>query len=179
MQLIDNCQFDTIYHEHFSYLSLMTVRSIFNHHGLELFDVEELPTHGGSLRIFAGHAGNRTRMVSRTVDALLRKELSRGLATIAYYSDFQNKVDQIKYGLLKFLIEQKEKGRKVAAYGAAAKGNTLFNYCGIKNDLITFVADASPHKQGKYLPGSHIEIAGEEEIKKHRPEYILILPWNI
>jgi SAM-dependent methyltransferase len=179
MQLIDNCEFDTIYHEHFSYLSFMTVRSIFNHHGLELFDVEELPTHGGSLRIFAEHAGNRTRMVSGNVDDLLKKELSKGLDTIAYYSDFQDKVDQIKYGLLKFLIEQKEKGRKVAAYGAAAKGNTLFNYCGIKNDLITFVADASPHKQGKYLPGSHIEVAGEEEIKRHRPDYILILPWNI
>jgi SAM-dependent methyltransferase len=179
MQLIENCQFDTIYHEHFSYLSLMTVRSIFSHHGLELFDVEELPTHGGSLRIFAKHAGDRARGVSGNVDALLKKELSRGLAAISYYSDFQNRVNQVKYDLLKFLIEQKEKGRTVAAYGAAAKGNTLFNYCGIKKDLIAFAADASPHKQGRYLPGSHIEVVSEDEIEKHRPDYILILPWNI
>jgi hypothetical protein len=179
MQLIDNCQFDTIYHEHFSYLSFMTVLALFRRHGLELFDVEELPTHGGSLRIFAKHSGDQTKTVSGNVDALLKKELLRGITTIAYYSDFQNKVDKIKYSLLKFLIEQKEKGGKVAAYGAAAKGNTLFNYCGIKNDLIAFVADASPYKQGKYLPGSHIEVVSEEWIKKCRPDYILILPWNI
>jgi SAM-dependent methyltransferase len=179
MQLMENCQFDTIYHEHFSYLSFLTVQSIFNRHGLELFDVEELPTHGGSLRIFAKHTGDHSRGVSGNVDALLKKELSGGLATTDYYSDFQNRVNKVKYALLKFLIEQKEKGRTVAAYGAAAKGNTLFNYCGIKKDLIAFVADASPHKQGRYLPGCHIEVVGEEEIKKLRPDYILILPWNI
>jgi SAM-dependent methyltransferase len=159
-QLIDNCQFDTIYHEHFSYFSFMTVRSVFNHHGLEVFDVEEIPTHGGSLRVFAGHKGDGARMVSENVDALLKKELSAGIATTGYYSDFQNRVDQIKYRLLRFLVEQKEAGRKVAAYGAAAKGNTLFNYCGVKKDLVVFVADASPHKRGKYLPGSQIKVVG-------------------
>ncbi len=179
MQLVDDCLFDIIYHEHFSYLSFMTVRSIFRHHGLELFDVEELHTQGGSLRIFARHVEDLTRRISKRVEALLEKELSRGLDEIAYYGDFQGKADQIKYALLNFLLEQKKNGRKVAAYGAAAKGNTLLNYCGIRNDLIAFVADASPYKQGKYLPGSHIAVVGEEEIKKCKPDYVLILPWNI
>jgi hypothetical protein len=178
-QLIENCQFDTIYHEHFSYLSFMTVRSIFNHHGLELFDVEELPTHGGSLRIYAKHTTDRTLTISGNVDVLLKKEISAGLAATDYYCDFQKKVDRVKYALLNFLIEQNNKGRKVAAYGAAAKGNTLLNYCGIKSDLIAFVADASHHKQGKYLPGSHIPVVSEEQIKKFMPDYILVLPWNI
>ena len=179
MQLVNDCLFDIIYHEHFSYLSFMTVRSIFQHHGLELFDVEEFPTQGGSLRIFARHAEDSTKKISENVEIRLKKELSRGLDTIAYYGNFQNKADQIKYDLLKFLIEQRENGRKVAAYGAAAKGNTLLNYCGIRKDLIPFVVDASPHKQGKYLPGSHIQVVGEEEIKNYKPDYVLILPWNI
>lgn len=179
MQLVDNCQFDTIYHEHFSYLSFMVVRSIFKNHGLELFDVEELSTHGGSLRIFAKHAEDSTKVVSENVNVLLNKELSRGFNTIAYYEHFQNKADEIKYNILQFLLKQKENGRKVAAYGAAAKGNTLLNYCGIKKDLIAFVVDASPYKQGKYLPGSHIAVVKEEEIKKYKPDYIFILPWNL
>lgn len=179
MQLIDNGQFDTIYHEHFSYLSLLTVRSVFKQHGLELFDVEELPTHGGSLRIYAKHADDRSKAVSKSVSALLEKEVSKGLNTRAYYEGFQDKADRIKGDLLQFLIEQKKTDRKVAAYGAAAKGNTLLNYCGIRKDLIAFVVDASPFKQGKYLPGSHIPIVTEEEMKKHRPDYVLILPWNI
>lgn len=179
MQLINNCQFDTIYHEHFSYLSFMTVRSIFKHHGLDLFDVEELPTHGGSLRIFAKHAEDLTRKISKNVAALLEKELSRNLDTIAYYGDFQSKADQIKYNLLKFLIEQKESRRKVVAYGAAAKGNALLNYCGVRKDLLAFVVDASPYKQGKYLPGTHIAVVSEDEIKKNKPDFVLILPWNI
>jgi hypothetical protein len=179
MQLVDNCQFDTIYHEHFSYLSFMTVQSIFKNHGLELFDVEELPTHGGSLRIFAKHAEDLTRKISENVNALLEKEMSRGINMMAYYQDFQKKADQIKYDLLNFLIEQKKNNKKVAAYGAAAKGNTLLNYCGVRKDLIDFVVDASPYKQGKYLPGSHIPIVNGEEIKKYKPDYILILPWNI
>jgi 2-polyprenyl-3-methyl-5-hydroxy-6-metoxy-1,4-benzoquinol methylase len=179
MQLIDNCQFDTIYHEHFSYLSFMVVRSIFKNHGLELFDVEELSTHGGSLRIFAKHAEDSTKIVSENVNVLLDKELSRGFNRIAYYENFQNKADQIKYNILQFLLKQKEDGRKVAAYGAAAKGNTLLNYCGIKKDLIAFVVDASPYKQGKYLPGSHIAVVNEEEIKKYKPDYVFILPWNL
>lgn len=179
MQLIDNCQFDTIYHEHFSYLSFMVVRSIFKNHGLELFDVEELSTHGGSLRIFAKHAEDSTKIVSENVNALLNKELSRGFNAIAYYENFQNKTDEIKYNILQFLLKQKKDGRKVAAYGAAAKGNTLLNYCGIKKDLIAFVVDASPYKQGKYLPGSHIAVVNEEEVKKYKPDYIFILPWNL
>jgi 2-polyprenyl-3-methyl-5-hydroxy-6-metoxy-1,4-benzoquinol methylase len=179
MQLVDNYQFDTVYHEHFSYLSFMTVQSIFKHHGLEVFDVEELPTHGGSLRIFARHTEDLTKAISENVEALRRKEKSRGLNTIAYYRGFQEKADQIKYDLLQFLIVQKKNGRKVAAYGAAAKGNTLLNYCGVRKDLIAFVVDASPFKQGKYLPGSHIPVVGEAEIKKYKPDYVLILPWNI
>ncbi len=179
MRLIDNCQFDTIYHEHFSYLSFMTVKTIFNHHGLDLFDVEELPTHGGSLRIFAGHAENRTRKISERIDALLEKETARGLGALDCYRGFQEKADSIKCELLGFLIEQKKHNKKVAAYGAAAKGNTLLNYCGVRNDLVAFVVDASPHKQGKYLPGSHIPVVNEEDIKKHKPDYVLVLPWNI
>jgi SAM-dependent methyltransferase len=179
MQLIDNCQFDTIYHEHFSYLSFMTVRSIFKHHGLELFDVEELSTHGGSLRIFARHAEDITKGVSEAVDALQEKEISRGLDKVDYYQGFQEKADRIRYDLLQFLIEQKKNGRLVAAYGAAAKGNTLLNYCGVKKDLVAFVADASPYKQGKYLPGSHVPINSEEALKRYKPHYVLILPWNI
>jgi hypothetical protein len=179
MQLVDDCLFDIIYHEHFSYLSFMTVRSIFRHHGLELFDVEELPTQGGSLRIFARHAEDSARDISENVAARLEKELSKGLSTMAYYENFQNKADRIKYDLLKFLIEQRETGRKVAAYGAAAKGNTLLNYCGIRKDLLPFVVDVSPYKQGKYLPGSHIKVVSEAEIRQYQPEYVLILPWNI
>jgi hypothetical protein len=179
MQLIDNCQFDTIYHEHFSYLSFMVVRSIFKNHGLELFDVEELSTHGGSLRIFAKHTEDSAKIVSENVNALLNKEISRGFDTISYYEDFQNKADEIKYNVLQFLLKQKLDGRKVAGYGAAAKGNTLLNYCGIKKDLIAFVVDASPYKQGKYLPGSHIAVVNEEEIKKYKPDYLFILPWNL
>lgn len=179
MRLIENCQFDTIYHEHYSYLSFLTVNSIFNYHGLELFDVEELPTHGGSLRIYGKHAEDHTRGISENVHALLEEEIAKGLNSTAYYWDFQKRTNLIKYDLLHTLIEQKEKGRKVAAYGAAAKGNTLLNYCGVKKDLIAFVVDASPHKKGKYLPGSHIPVVGEEEIKRHKPDFVLILPWNI
>ncbi|MHC4520860.1 MAG: methyltransferase domain-containing protein [Planctomycetota bacterium] len=179
MQLVDHCQFDTIYHEHFSYFSLTTVRSVFNHHGLELFDVERLPTHGGSLRIFAKHAEDTARAVSANVNDLLEEEASRGLHTMAYYQGFQEKADRIKHQLLRFLITQKAGGRKVAAYGAAAKGNTLLNYCGVRKDLLAFVADASPHKQGKYLPGSHIPVVSEEAIRMRKPDYVLIPPWNI
>ncbi len=179
MHLIADGQFDTIYHEHYSYLSFLTVRSIFLTHGLDLFDVEELPTHGGSIRIFAKHMEDQTKSVSDNVSSLMKKERSAGLHMISYYKNFQSKAAQVKYGLLKFLIEQKEKGRKVVAYGAAAKGNTLFNFCGIGEDLVAFVVDMSPHKQGKYLPGSHIPVVSEEEMKRYKPDYVLILPWNI
>jgi hypothetical protein len=179
MQLVDNCQFDTIYHEHFSYLSFMTVRSIFNHHGLELFDVEEFPTHGGSLRIFARHDDDNSKPVTSNVAALLEKETARGMLTLDYYLGFQHKAYKVKYALLSFFLKQKKEGKKVVAYGAAAKGNTLLNYCGVKRDLIEFVVDASPYKQGKYLPGSHIPVVAEKKIKSTKPDYVLILPWNI
>jgi SAM-dependent methyltransferase len=179
MQMIEQCQFDTIYHEHYSYLSFTTVRSVFTHHGLEIFDVEELPTHGGSLRIYAQHAGDPGRGMPERVAELLERERSKGLTTAAYYRDFRERACRIKYDLLKFLIEQKENGKCVMGYGAAAKGNTLLNYCGIRKDLLGAVVDASPHKQSKYLPGSHIAVVGEEAIRRCKPDFVLILPWNI
>lgn len=179
MRLIEKNQFDTIYHEHFSYLSLFTVHKIFASHGMEFFDVEELPTHGGSLRIYAKHAYNKNIPISPNVQSLIDKENEHGMLDISYYQAFQSKVDNIKYDLLEFLIKQKRQGKKIVAYGAAAKGNTLLNYCGIKKDLIDYVVDISPYKQGKYLPGSHIPVVGEEEIRKRKPNYVLILPWNI
>jgi 2-polyprenyl-3-methyl-5-hydroxy-6-metoxy-1,4-benzoquinol methylase len=179
MQLIDKCQFDTIYHEHFSYLSFLTVQSVFHKHGLEIFMVEELPTHGGSLRIFAKHAEDETKIISPGVSALLEKEKAKGMNRIAYYAGFQARVDSIKYELLKFLIEQKQNGKRVIAYGAAAKGNTLLNYCGIRKDLLEFVVDASPYKQGKYLPGSHIPVLPPTALREEKPHIVLILPWNI
>ena len=179
MRLIEENQFDTIYHEHFSYLSFHTVRRIFAEHGLVLFDVEELPTHGGSLRIYARHDEDDSKPVTPNVASLLEKEAAREMLKLDYYLGFQQKADKVKYALLSFLMEQKKAGKKVAAYGAAAKGNTLLNYCGIKKDLIKFVVDASPHKQGKFLPGSHIPVVKEDEIARLKPDYILILPWNI
>jgi 2-polyprenyl-3-methyl-5-hydroxy-6-metoxy-1,4-benzoquinol methylase len=179
MQLVENNQFDTIYHEHFSYLSLHTTGEIFAAQGLEIFDVEELPTHGGSLRIFAKHAGDDSKKVSARVDELLNKELEHGLTGLNYYLDFQKKADKVRNDLLLFLRARKEAGKKVAGYGAAAKGNTLLNYCGVKTDLIDFVVDASPHKQGKFLPGSRLPIVDESFIRREKPAYVLILPWNI
>ena len=179
MQLVDNNQFDTIYHEHFSYLSFYTVKQIFESQGLEMFDVEELPTHGGSLRIYAKHAADGSKAISENVAALLQKEMSKGLNSLAYYDHFQQKALQVKLGLTEFLIAQKRAGKKVAAYGAAAKGNTLLNYCGIKNDLISFVVDANPHKQDKFLPASHIPVVNEDYLKNTKPDFIIILPWNL
>jgi SAM-dependent methyltransferase len=179
MQLVDNNQFDTIYHEHFSYLSFYTVERIFRSQGLELFDVEEIPTHGGSLRIYAKHREDSSRAISPRVGALLQKEKDRGMETLAYYDDFQQKALKIKLDLWTFLIGQKRNGKTVAAYGAAAKGNTLLNYCGIKNDLIQLVVDANPHKQGKWLPASHIPVVNEATLEALRPDYVLILPWNL
>jgi len=179
MQLVEQNQFDTIYHEHFSYLSFHTTQRIFTAHGLDLFDVEELPTHGGSLRIYAKQQGDKSKSISPNVQSLLDMEFSAGMKDLAYYQDFRDKANQVKYSLLQFLIEQKEQNRKVVAYGAAAKGNTLLNYCGVKKDLIRFVVDASPHKQGKFLPGSHIQVVSEDLIMKTRPDFVIILPWNI
>jgi len=179
LQLVENNQFDTIYHEHFSYLSLHTVSKIFAASGLVIFDVEELPTHGGSLRIFAKHKENTSLSVSDSVNKLTIKETHAGITNIRYYTDFQKKALKVKLELLGFLIQAKVEGKKVTAYGAAAKGNTLLNYCGVKADMIDFVVDANPHKQEKFLPGSHIPVVNEKELKEYRPEYVLILPWNI
>ena len=178
MRLVDDCLFDTIYHEHFSYFSLSTVTRLFRDHDLTVFDVEEIPTHGGSARLYVRHAQERGP-VSGNVAALLSTERAKGMDRTGYYAGFQARVDRIKNGLLRFLVEQKNGGHRVAAYGAAAKGNTLINYCGIKKDLLAFVADASPHKQGRYLPGSHIPVVPEDEIKRFQPDYVLVLPWNI
>ena len=179
VQLVNNNQFDTIYHEHFSYLSFYTIKHIFSSQGLELFDVEELPTHGGSLRIYAKHAGNDLQPVTSNVQALLDKEISFGITGLAYYKGFQQRALEVKLDLLSFLVQQKREGKKVAAYGAAAKGNTLLNYSGVKSDLIDFVVDANPSKQGKFLPGSHIPVMNEAVLKEAKPQYVIILPWNI
>ena len=179
MQLVDNSQFDTIYHEHFSYLSFYTVKHIFESQGLEMFDVEEIPTHGGSLRIYAKHAADDTKAISENVAAVLKKETDKGLDTLAYYDNFQQKALKAKLDLTDFLIQQKRNGKKVAAYGAAAKGNTMLNYCGIKSDLIDFVVDANPHKQYKFLPASHIPVVNEDYLKDAKPDFVLILPWNL
>jgi 2-polyprenyl-3-methyl-5-hydroxy-6-metoxy-1,4-benzoquinol methylase len=180
MRLVAETQFDTIYHEHYSYLSLAVVNRIFASQGLEIFDVEELPTHGGSLRIYAKHAGNAVFPTTENVAKLLEKEAQAGMNTTAYYEGFQERVNAVKYGLLSFLLEQKKLGKKVIAYGAAGKGNTLLNYCGVKgDDLISFVVDASPYKQNKYLPGSHIPVVDAGAIRDYKPDYIVILPWNL
>lgn len=179
MQLVDNNQFDTIYHEHFSYLSFHTVKQIFASQGLEMFDVEEIPTHGGSLRIYAKHLADTTKEITENVAALLTKETNKGLTGLSYYDHFQEKALQVKLDLTDFLIQQKRAGKKVAAYGAAAKGNTMLNYCGIKNDLISFVVDANPHKQNKFLPASHIPVVNEQYLKDTQPDFVVIFPWNL
>lgn len=180
MNLVADCQFDTIYHEHFSYLSLIAVISIFEKQGLEIFDVEEIPTHGGSLRIFAKHKNNIGHEISNRVQDLLDKEVKAGLRSVDYYKGFQERVNKVKYDSLSFLMNERQKGKKIIGYGAASKGNTIINYCGIKGtDLIKFVVDSSPFKQNKYLPGSHIPVVTEENIKKYKPDYVIILPWNL
>jgi len=179
MQLVENNQFDTIYHEHYSYFSFYTVKQIFESQGLELFDVEELATHGGSLRIYAKQAADKTHEISRHVQTLLDREISKGMDKMNYYLNFPQQVMKVKMELLSFLIDQKRRGKRVAAYGAAAKGNTLLNYCGIKKDLIDYVVDANPHKQNKYLPASHIPVVQESHLKKDKPDYVIILPWNL
>lgn len=179
LNIIKENQFDTIYHEHFSYLSFYTVSQIFGNNGLKLYDVEKLTTHGGSLRIYATHLGNEGINITDNVSSLLGEEKAFGLLGDTVYKNFQVKANNVKYELLEFLLKAKQDNKKVIAYGAAAKGNTLLNYAGIKNDLIKFVVDKSPHKQGKYLPASHIPIVDESQIEKYQPDYILILPWNI
>jgi len=179
MRLIQETQFDTIYHEHYSYLSLGAVSRVFERTGLDMFDVEQIPTHGGSLRVFAQRLATGRRTRSHAVAALLRKEAEAGMHSRTFYDGFQSRADRIKDAFLSFLLQMKREGRKVAAYGAAAKGNTLLNYAGVKRDLLPYVCDAAPSKQGKYLPGSRIPILPPEALAKDKPEYILILPWNI
>ena len=176
--LIEQTLFDTIYHEHFSYLSLSTVQRIFAAWGLRIWDVEQLSTHGGSLRVYGCHAVDK-RFNSPSVDAMLRQEEQHGLLEIDTYKSFKAKADRIKDDLLAFLIEQKRVGKTVAAYGAAAKGNTLLNYASVKPDLLPYVCDAAVAKQGKFMPGSHIPILAPSVLRERRPDYLLILPWNI
>ncbi|HEV2110968.1 MAG TPA: class I SAM-dependent methyltransferase [Gammaproteobacteria bacterium] len=178
LELVRHRQFDTVYHEHFSYLSLQTVRQIFAAHGLRVWDVEHLATHGGSLRVWAAHRESG-RLETPAVAALLEAEKQAGMQDDAYYRGFQQQADAVKNDCLMFLLEQKRAGHKVAAYGAAAKGNTLLNYAGVKPDLLPYVVDASPHKQGHYLPGSHIPVVAEAHLRRDRPDYVLILPWNL
>jgi SAM-dependent methyltransferase len=178
MRMIEHTQFDTVYHEHFSYLSLSTVERIFKAAKLRLFDVEQLPTHGGSLRIYGCHAED-TRSSTPAVKTLLAEEAQQGLQILTTYQKFQTRADKVKDDLLCFLIEQKRAGKKVAAYGAAAKGNTLLNYAGVKPDLLPLVCDAATAKQGKYMPGNHIPILPPNALFESAPDYLLILPWNI
>jgi 2-polyprenyl-3-methyl-5-hydroxy-6-metoxy-1,4-benzoquinol methylase len=179
LRLMDEAQFDTIYHEHFSYLSLLTVQKIFAHHDLTIFDVEELSTHGGSLRIFGRHAENTTHETTSRVEAVLTQERAAGLDRLDAYLSFAEKVKRVKCDVLQFLIDARREGKTVAGYGAPAKGNTLLNYCGIGSELLSFTVDRSPHKQGHYLPGTRIPIYKPEVIEQARPDYVLILPWNL
>jgi hypothetical protein len=178
MRLVADCQFDTVYHEHFSYLSLQTVQRIFAAAGLRVFDVEELPTHGGSLRVHGCLAAAQW-VETPAIAALLAEEARQGLTDDAVYEDFQLRANSVKNGLLRFLLDCARDGKSVAAYGAAAKGNTILNFAGIKPDLLPFVCDAAPSKQGRFMPGSHIPILPPAALHENRPDYLLILPWNI
>lgn len=178
LQLIEHTQFDTVYHEHFSYLSLHTVSCIFEAAGLRLWDVEQISTHGGSLRVFGCHADD-ARQTNPLVEALYAEEVRRGLQCLDIYKNFQVKANRLKDDLIDFLIEKKRAGKKVAAYGAAAKGNTLLNYAGVKPDLLPFVCDAASAKQGKFMPGSHIPILPPSVLVEFNPDFVVILPWNI
>ncbi len=177
MQLVKFNQFDTIYHEHFSYLSLTAVLQVFKQNGLRVFDVEEIPTHGGSLRIFVDHGD--VHPLENSVSLLLKREESASMTNLNYYTRFQEVAHHIKYQFLKFLIDSKMAQKKVVGYGAAAKGNTLLNFCGVKQDLVDFVVDASPHKQGKFLPASHIPVVAEKRLRETQPDFVIILPWNL
>jgi trans-aconitate methyltransferase len=178
LQLVAHRQFDTVYHEHFSYFSLHTICKIFSAHGLKIWDVEQLPTHGGSLRIWASHH-REARNENESVSRILSLEVSSGMLNSNYYDNFQIQADSVKNEFLEFLLMQKRAGRKVAGYGAAAKGNTLINYGGIKPDLLPYVVDASPHKCGRWLPGSRIPVVHESRIRAEKPDFIVVLPWNL
>jgi len=179
LRLIEGLQFDTIYHEHFSYFSFETVERIFSAHGLVIFDVDELATHGGSLRIYVRHKEDDRRPVRESVAAMRHREVQAGLDRLESYGAFEGRVREVKRSLLTFLIECKRAGMSVVGYGAPAKGNTLLNYCGIRSDFLDYTVDLSPHKQGRYLPGTHIPIHDPAMIRRTRPHYVLILPWNL
>lgn len=179
MRLIEENQFDTIYHEHFSYFSLITVIKVFAKHGLTIFDVQELPTHGGSLRIYACHAEDISKPVSERISDLLNREIDAGFTDLELYQSFGKRVKETKRNILDFMIKIKREGKSIVGYGAPAKGNTLLNYCGIRTDFIDYTVDRSPHKQGHFLPGTRIPIYQPDKIKKTKPDYLIILPWNL
>jgi hypothetical protein len=178
MRLIEENQFDTIYHEHFSYFSLVAVEKIFAFHDLKIFDVEELPTHGGSLRIYASHRDDSTKLVERGITELKDREVAGNLTSLNYYFSFGEKVKETKRKLLEFLIKVKQEGKSIAGYGAPGKGNTLLNYCGIRTDFLEYTVDRNPYKHGKFTPGTHIPIFPPDKIRETRPDYVFILPWN-
>lgn len=179
LKLIEENQFDTIYHEHFSYFSLTALERVFGSQGLQVFDVEELATHGGSLRVFAQRVDSGKNPRTKRVKELLAREMQAGITSVAYYDGFQARADRLKDNFVLFLLKAKRQSKLVAAYGAAAKGNTLMNYAGIKSDLISFVADRNPDKQGKWMPGSRIPIVDEQFLRAAKPDYVVILPWNL
>jgi hypothetical protein len=179
LRLMEENQFDTIYHEHFSYFSFCTAERIFAAHGLKIFDVDELSTHGGSLRIYACHEEDGSKFVQATVSNLRGREVAAGLMRIETYGSFARQVEATKRNLLEFLINQKREGKTIAGYGAPGKGNTLLNYCGIRTDFLGYTVDRNPYKQGKFLPGSHIPILAPERIRETKPDWVMILPWNL
>ena len=179
MRLMAENQFDTIYHEHFSYFSFLSVEQAFARHGITLFDVEELPTHGGSLRIYGRHETDKTRPVTENVAELRERELREGFDRLETYQGFAKQVEETKRSLLEFLIQAKREGKTIVGYGAAAKGNTLLNYCGVRTDFLDYTVDLNPHKQGHFLPGTRIPIYAREKIRETKPDYVLILPWNL
>ena len=179
LRMVEECQFDTIYHEHFSYLSLVAVERVLARNGLVVFDVEELPTHGGSLRVYAQRLASGQRPVEAAVPAMLGRERAAGVESVGYYAGFQRRADDIRDGLMAYLIEARREGRRIGAYGAAAKGNTLLNYAGVHAGLLPWVVDRSPAKQGMYMPGSRLPIVNEDHLRRERPQDVLLLAWNL
>ena len=178
-RLVEDNQFDTIYHEHFSYFSFSAVHRIFHQHEIELFDVEEIPTHGGSLRIYGRHRSSQTKPVHKRVNELIERERLAGMNSLGYYENFHEKVKETKREILEFLIRAKREGKQIAGYGAPGKGNTLLNYCGIRTDFLDYTVDRSPHKQGNFLPGTHIPVFHPDKLRETKPHYVVILPWNL